>query len=176
MSQNGKKITSPEFEKKEFRRSMHLGPFYMWRKSACNQIGYFDEQCKQGADFEYAIRLATEYNGGKTQGLLGYYLDEGLGLSTRKNSLRPIEDDFILLRFGVYSKLDLWHLKKSLNYNREQVLTDGEWVDINKLSPHRRQLMESKIWVLYSIFRYPFWMAKRTLNYFVKKTTKPTYA
>ena len=48
-SQNGRLITEPEFERREFVQSMHLGPFYMWRKQWCQKFGYWDEQFKSGA-------------------------------------------------------------------------------------------------------------------------------
>src|SRR6185436_7035113 len=83
LKKEGKAVITPEFNKKEFIGSFPEGPFPMWRKSANEKIGYFDEQCLQGADFELFARLSVEYEGKKAQGLLGYYLDEGLGLSTK---------------------------------------------------------------------------------------------
>ncbi len=168
-SQQGRLITEPEFEKREFIRSMHLGPFYMWRKSVCEHIGYFDEQCLQGADYELAVRLAVEYEGKKNQGLLGYYLDEGLGLSTKRATLQPIERTFIELRYGVYRKLDFLYYARAKKYRLDEVLEDGKWVPIDTLAPHRNQYVESKWWAVYAVVRYPFWILKRVINKFRRK-------
>jgi len=164
LKKEGRLITEPEFERQEFIRSMHLGPFYMWRRRASEKIGYFDEQCLQGADYEYAARLAVEYQGKKTHGLLGYYLDEGLGLSTKRATLQPIERTFIELRYGVYRKLDFWYYKRALKYDLGQVLEGNKLTDIDVLAPHRKAYKESKAWIFYAILRYPFWIIQRVIN------------
>ncbi len=165
----GRYISPPEFEKREFIRGMHLGPFYMWRKNLCNSIGLWDEQCLQGADYEYAARLAVEYEGKKTQGLLGYYLDEGLGLSTKRATLQPIERTFIELRFGAYHKIDFWYLSRAKKYNINHVLTNDVWQDIDALAPQRRKFMESRFWLIYAVLRYPFWLVKRMINKIMRR-------
>ncbi len=163
-SKNGRLITEPEFEKKIFIQGMHLGPFYMWRKSLCEKLGYWDEQFKSGADFDYAARLALEAAGKKTNGLLGYYLDEGLGLSTGKTPWQPIERTTIELRFGVYKKLDFWYYNRAKKYRVNNILLDGQWYAVEHFAPSIQAATQSKFFVLYAIIRYPFWVLKRIYN------------
>jgi glycosyltransferase involved in cell wall biosynthesis len=165
----GKNITVPEFEKKEFSRSMFLGPFYMWRKSLCPTLGYWDEQFKSGADFDHSIRLALASQGKKTIGLLGYYLDEGLGLSTGKTPWQPIERTVIELRYGIYSKLDFWYYNRAKKYRLFEVLQNGSWVPLKSLSPNYGQFAEGKGQMFYAIIKYPFWVVKRVIKYTIKK-------
>ncbi len=168
LSQEGKLVVNPEFQKKEFIQSMHTGPFYMWRKSLCAKIGYWDEQCLQGADYDFSSRLASESEGKKTSGFLGYYLDEGLGMSTNRATLQPIEAVFIQLRFGVYNKLDFWYYKRAKRYNIHNILDGGKWLSMDELAPHWREYAESKWWLVYAVVRYPFLMVKRTYKHFIK--------
>ena len=168
LSTKGRQVNNPEFEKKEFVESMHTGPFYMWRKSLCQKIGYWDEQCLQGADYDYSCRLACESEGKKTPGQLGYYLDEGLGLSTRRGSLQPIERTFIELRFGIYSKLDFWYYTMAKKYDVERVLQNGIWVPVDVLAPHRKHYTQSRLWLVYAVGRYPFWILLRAYHYLKK--------
>jgi glycosyltransferase involved in cell wall biosynthesis len=93
------------YNEKEYTRSMVLGPFFMWKKSLCQKAGKFDEQLKSGADFDLAIRLAVHGKVGMVHGVLGYYLDEGLGASTRPNSKQPLERTLIELRYGIFDKV-----------------------------------------------------------------------
>lgn len=94
------------FNEKEYTRSMVLGPFFMWRKSLCEKAGKFDEQLKSGADFDLAVRLAIHGKVDVAHGVLGYYLDEGRGASTRGDSMQPIERTLIEMRYGILDKLD----------------------------------------------------------------------
>ncbi len=162
--QTGRLITEPEYEQREFIYSMHLGPFYMWRKNLCERIGYWDEQFKSGSDFDYASRLAVESVGLKTQGLLGYYLDEGLGLSTGKTPWQPIERTAIELRFGALHKLDFWYYTRAQKYRIEEVLTEGIWYSINKLMPNYKKYYKNRIYIIYAVVRYPFWLIQRVFN------------
>lgn len=90
---------------KEYTRSMILGPFFMWRKNLCEKAGMFDEQLKSGADFDLAIRLAIHGKVLPTHGVLGYYLDEGLGASTRGDGRQSLERTVIELRYGITDKI-----------------------------------------------------------------------
>jgi hypothetical protein len=136
----------------------------MWRRAVSKKIGYFDEQCLQGADFDFSSRLALEFEGKKNIGLLGYYLDQGLGLSTKRATLQPIERTFIELRYGVYRKIDFLYLSRGKKYNINQVLENGQWISIDKLVPHRKDYMESKLFYLLAVIRYPFWILQRIVN------------
>lgn len=96
---------------------MHLGPFYMFPKSVTKKIGYFDEQLRSGGDFDFAIRLARSGSVVSTKDLLGWYLDAGLGASTRPNSLQPIERTVIELRYGIFEKMDFSLIPSTFQYS-----------------------------------------------------------
>lgn len=103
-SKIGQQIDHTIHSDSEYKRGMILGPFFMFRKSICEKAGYFDEQLKSGADFDFAIRLA--YNGKImfSEGNGGFYLNEGLGAST-SGDRQPIEKTFIYLRYGINDKI-----------------------------------------------------------------------
>lgn len=160
----GKPIVVPDFERKIFIFGMHLGPFYMWRKDLCEKIGYWDEQFKSGADFDYAVRLALESEGKKTQGLLGYYLDEGIGLSTGKTPWQPIERTVIELRYGIYQKLDFWYYTRAKKYRLNEILQSGKWYPLGDFVPHFKDFAQSRKLMVWAIMKYPFWILKRLFN------------
>lgn len=168
LSQEGKLITTPEFNKTDFSQSMILGPFYMWRKSLNETLGYWDEQFKSGSDFDHAVRLALGSTGKKTAGMLGYYLDEGLGLSTGKTPWQKIERTAIELRFGIYHKLDFWYLTAAKKYNLKEISVDGKWYPLINFQPDYLKFAENKFMFAYALLRYPFWIVKRVVNRLIK--------
>ena len=91
-----------ESGKEEYLKSgMILGPFFMFRKSLLEKTKIFDEQLVSGADYDLALRLAFNGKGLHIPNILGYYLNEGLGASTRPNSKQPLERTVIELRYGL---------------------------------------------------------------------------
>ena len=145
-SQLGKPWIPPEFERDAFTRNTHMGPFYMWRKSLCQQAGYFDEQLRSAADFDLAIRLALWTNGKITPGLLGYYLDEGLGRSTTPgDKVALIERTVIALRYGIYDTLDYDLVEEAMrSYRVEEVMLDGQWHPVAQFVPDYRKLLQER--------------------------------
>lgn len=105
-SKDGVLTDFSHYPESELTRSMITGPFYMFRKSLCEKAGYFDEQLKSGADFDLSIRLCFNTKASIAKGLLGYYLNEGLGASTRPNSKQVLDRTTIELRYGIYDKID----------------------------------------------------------------------
>lgn len=103
-------------EKKELKESMILGPFFMFEKKVCKKIGFFDEQLKCALDFDFAIRLAIHFKGKHLNQNLGYYLNEGKGLSTSKNDLQKIESNVVYFRYGLFHKIIKKNFKKIINY------------------------------------------------------------
>ena len=87
----------------ELTYSMILGPFFMVRRSFLDKTGWFDEKLFSGADYDLAMRMARCGKGLHIPRphILGYYLDEGLGASTRPNSKQPIEQTVIEMRYGI---------------------------------------------------------------------------
>ena len=90
-----------ETGKEEYLKvGMILGPFFMFRKSALKKSGVFDEQLMSGADYDLALRLAFNGKGLHIPFNLGYYLNDGQGLSTGSRK-QPIERTVVELRYGV---------------------------------------------------------------------------
>jgi glycosyltransferase involved in cell wall biosynthesis len=128
----------------ELTRSMVLGPFYMFRKSLCTTAGYFDEQLRQGADYDLAVRLAFHAKAVCVDGNLGYYLNEHKGASTRPGSLQPIEKVVIELRHGIFDKIDYRFLAPALNYSIDRIYQLGEEVPVAKLIPDYKELLAKR--------------------------------
>lgn len=124
----------PPFEREEFLRSFHCSAFPMWRKSVCERAGLFDEQLKSGADFDLMVRIAAIAGMDKVNGYLGYYLNEGLGLSTG-SSLQPIERTVIELRYGIFDKIEPQWLPAARAYRGSSILFDGEWHRVGDFFP-----------------------------------------
>ena len=143
-SESGVDVATPPFERREFVRSMLLGPFYMWRSDVERAIGGWDEQFSVAADFDFAIRLALQADGVRTDGMLGAYLDEGTGLSTSRNGVQESEGAAILLRYGIYDKVALSRLRAAHSYRVGAILNSGEWVDLPDVAPDHRRYATSR--------------------------------
>jgi len=130
---------------KEFTRSMVLGPYFMWRKSLCDKAGMFDEQLKSGADFDLAIRLAIHGKVGMAHGVLGYYLDEGLGASTRPNSKQALERTLIELRYGIFDKVDKNYIPLLQNepYKKDIIVFNGKEYKIEDFIPDYQNFLKA---------------------------------
>ena len=136
-------IKHENIKTEEYRRSMVLGPFLMFKKSLCEKIGYFDEQLKSGADFCLSIRLG--YNGkiAITKDLLGYYLNEGKGASTRPGSKQVIERTVIELRYGIFDKIDLSFIPKTVEYSIPELIFFGKKYNVRDFIPNYNQIIET---------------------------------
>jgi GT2 family glycosyltransferase len=112
----------------ELERSMCLGPFFMFRKIVVNEIGYFDEQLKVAADYDFAIRLAKHGKIGMAAGVLGYFLDEQKGLSTCGDNIQPIERTMVELRYNLTDKIvpQFVPFVKEKGYDPHSLFLDGK--------------------------------------------------
>ena len=161
-SKSGQLINKENCSKHDLVTGMHLGPFFMFEKSICKSIGYFDEQLISGADFDFAIRMALNYKGVFTNNILGYYLIEGNGLSTKQKNLQYIESQLIYLRYGVWNKFDLFELKNLIDkYSVSHILNYNKWV---ALSDRRNNIVKFSLINLILSFRF--------LNLVIKYTYK----
>lgn len=101
-----KRIKPPEFNIKEFTRSMFCGPFFMFSKEFYNRVGPFDEQFKICADFDWCIRAAK--NNPKfvlANKCGGIFCVDGTGLSAGRNTTRTVENNVIYKRHKVFDKI-----------------------------------------------------------------------
>lgn len=116
---------------RELERSMCLGPFFMFRKSVVDEIGYFDEQLTVAADYDFAIRLAKHGGIGMASGVLGYFLDEQKGLSTCGDNIQPIERTMVEQRYGLTDKIDPQFISpmRRKGYDPDNLFLDGKKVE-----------------------------------------------
>ena len=134
----GNYIVVPKFESKEgqlvdeagkeewLKIGMILGPFFMFRKSAIKKAGMFDEQLVSGADYDLALRLGFNGKGMHIPNILGYYLNEGMGASTRPNSKQPLERTVIELRYGIRILDNSYVPIAKSEYDVENIIVDGK--------------------------------------------------
>lgn len=128
-------VDSSRFKRDEFVRSMVFGPYFMFKKRLCDIAGYFDEQLRSGADFDFAIRLAYHTNPVIADCLLGYYLNEGLGASTRPDSLQAVERTVIELRYAIYDKLDYDLVVKATQYDILRLFFNNQSFSVKDFVP-----------------------------------------
>jgi len=160
-SKNGSLVECSHYPPSELTRSMIIGPFYMFRKSLVEKAGYFDEQLKSGADFDLAVRLAFHAKASMPRELLGYYLNEGLGASTRPNSKQPLDRTTIELRYGIYDKIDYDIVPRSVaEHTIPFMLEWNQWVPVSKYVPDYAKLLED---------RKKMWFAKGMRRYILEK-------
>ncbi len=126
----GKSVSNRNLPPTEHHRGMTLGPFFMFRAAVCEAAGLFDEQLRSGADFDFALRLLRLGPPVFSDGCLGYYLNEGLGASTRPNSLQKLEANVIYLRYGIWDKFDLTYLGEIYRYDVNNLLIEGRKVAV----------------------------------------------
>jgi len=129
-SQNGKYIDNSKIPNLEFTRSMLMGPFFMFRKNIVEKINYFDEQFISAADFDFAVRLAFVGEVRSTQNLLGYFLDSQSGLSTKLDSVGPVERSVIQLRYGILGLFNVVHIPFISDYVIPQIKFRNEWIPV----------------------------------------------
>ena len=115
----------------ELTTGMILGPYFMFRKSILEKSGIFDEQLVQGADYDLALRLAMNGKGLHLPINLGYYLNEGLGQSTKPNSKQPIERTVIELRYNI-RVLEPHLVPYTRSYDVENIIVDEEKIPVAK--------------------------------------------
>ena len=116
----------------ELTTGMILGPYFMFRKSILAKSGVFDEQLVQGADYDLALRLALNGKGLHLPINLGYYLNEGLGQSTKPNSKQPIERTVIELRYNI-RVLEPHLVPYTREYDVMNIIVDEEKIAVSNL-------------------------------------------
>ena len=120
------KYVNESFRGDELRNAMILGPFFMFKRDVIKKIGLFDEQLISGADYDFAMRLARSFQGHHINKNLGYYLNTGSGLSTKKNSLQEIERTVVELRYGLKILQPELVEKAKNNYDINNIIVNKE--------------------------------------------------
>jgi SAM-dependent methyltransferase len=128
--QGAKKTDSPIDNRrthKKFLSGYYASCFQMWRKSVHSVIGYYDEQFKCVADFDFQIRLALRYSLVKVSEPLGIYF-ENRPDKLSHNGLQELENNIVYLRYGVYEKVNLFSDKLSrTQYRKDEFLFFDAW-------------------------------------------------
>lgn len=133
-NREGKLIDHSKYGPKEYTRSMLLGPFFMFRKSLCKKIGYFDESLKSGSDFDFAIRLAANSDIKMIHSVDGFFLNENNGLSTRNDGVQVLERTVIELRYGILDKIETQYIQKAKAlYDIENLTQYGKKIHVSNL-------------------------------------------
>jgi len=123
------------------------GAFMVWRKNAAERLGYFDEQLNIACDYDLVTRAAVSgMKICKTNGLVGYFTNEGVGLSTIKGTNKEtIERTVVQLRYALFDKVIPENTLDAKNYRISEILIEGHWVSLalfvrNYLSYTRRRM------------------------------------
>jgi GT2 family glycosyltransferase len=165
---NGKYIETPSFTFNLGTSAAICGPFFMWRRKLISKVGYFDEQFKSGGDFDFSVRLSIFSKGEKTNGLLGYFLNDNSGLSTKNFNLQILEREVILRRYGIWNQTNLFLNKKISKYHINKVT---EFNKIREIDDEIINLFNSRLknkWFIYiSSLREGIIQLLRTLKRFV---------
>lgn len=127
-----KLITPPEYEKSEFTRSMHCGPFFMFRKSLYYLVGPFDEQFKIVGDFDWCIRAAKATDKfALSKKSAGVFRVDGNGLSAGGTPLHVAENNAVYQRHGVRDKIISADDDGSpVKYDTEHIFFQGKYINI----------------------------------------------
>lgn len=150
--------------KKVFFREYHISCFQMWRKSIHETIGYYDEQFKCVADFDFQIRAALHYPFVKTDEPLGIYLEyQPHKLSA--NGLQLIEYNMIAMRYASYRYLNLFLLPETnRKYHRKQLLFFDKWQDFTEQSPFGKKYKAAG--AICACFGSFYWLCKQLAKFF----------
>jgi len=126
-----KKITPPKFDKIEYTRSMHGGPFFLFTKELYKKIGPFDEQFKIVSDFDWCIRAAKETDSimiGKQ--LAGVFRVDGNGISSGGKLIHTVENNVIAVRHNTPDKIIKIGGGIESKYKIDKLLFKGSYFDV----------------------------------------------
>lgn len=140
----GRLISPSQYDPEAFTLAYHGGCFPMWRRSVMRTAGLFDEQLPVVADFDFFVRLAFNGPMRKTDGLLGYYLDAGQGLSTRVGTPLYYERTLVERRYGMYANIDYRFYLGSRSFRRDDVLFAGDRHPIESLVPDYQAVLKRR--------------------------------
>jgi glycosyltransferase involved in cell wall biosynthesis len=132
------KVSSPLMHLSGF----YLGPFFMFKREVIDLVGYFDEQFRSGNDFDFAVRLARSFQILRIDDVLGNFLDEGMGASTRTDSDQAIESAVIQLRYGQFKNVDKNLLPYLLQYSLPLLKWEDKWWSVSEYFPNYEAYIE----------------------------------
>ncbi len=163
---NGRYVNTSEFTKYLGTTGAIGGPFFMWRRNLVDKVGFFDEQFKSGGDFDYTVRLSIFSKGKKTEGVIGYFLNDKSGLSTSNYKLQITERTVIEIRYGIWYKLDINYISRAFKYDISRIMENGS---TRRLNQQIYKILEQRKYLLLLVF-YGFF--KNSTIRFLQKITK----
>lgn len=78
----------PDFSRNNLLNECIVGPQPVWRKALHDELGYFDEQYRCGADYEFWLRISERYNLLHVRDCLGLYMVNKNGVSIKGDQPR----------------------------------------------------------------------------------------
>jgi glycosyltransferase involved in cell wall biosynthesis len=151
-------VCNIDFKKssKQFLRTFHIGCFPMWRKGIHKQMGYFDEQFKLVADYDFQIRVAINGCLVKSDGILGYYLEHVPGKLSANSFLQKKEQNVVYLRYGIYDLINWVYWRVVFKYKINEVFFNNKMHPLSVFQEHRTKflIMRTPLFFL-SILKQP---------------------
>lgn len=144
-------------DKRTFFRSHQIGCFPMWRKRIHNKIGYFDEQLKLVADFDFQIRVARTGCIIKTDKVIGYYLENVPNKLSSNLYMQTTERNVLYLRYGTFDLFNWLTIVPILkHYKIYSLLYNDKKNNISKQFDSYKVFIGKRLpLLLLSIFRQP---------------------
>lgn len=171
----GRKHSTLDFDFDLFSTSPQIGPGHFFRRSLLNKIGYWDEQLKSGADFDFQIRAALKSKFVKTKGdPITYYTFNDKGISLSSGNLSKIEALFIALRYGIYKYIPQYinYLPEITSYNFNHIKYNNTWIPLSDYLPNISEILDKRKanWVeKRDLFNKQNQYKKRFINKFLKE-------
>jgi glycosyltransferase involved in cell wall biosynthesis len=124
---DGMLITSPGFDLPSGLSRPIFGPTHCFRRDVLAKVGYWDEQLKSGADFDWQIRASHSCKIEKTLGPITYYTRDG-SISASQTKWYEIDALKISLRYGLYNQLPQFQhrLPEIVEFEASKLLFNGQ--------------------------------------------------
>jgi hypothetical protein len=96
----GNKVSYAGLTKKQYAERMMGGPFLAFTNSIFREVMGFDEQFKIASDMDFYLKCLnlTHSNVSYINHNLGFYLDEGEGLSTNSKRRKQLAEERLVIR------------------------------------------------------------------------------
>lgn len=117
-------VKPPLFDRREFSRSMHCGPFFIFSKDLYRKVGPFDEQFKIVGDFDWCVRAAKIAEFKLCPMPAGRFLNEGVSLSGSKDPLHRVENNVVYIRHSAKDKIEKVDDGLMKRYNPDKIFYD----------------------------------------------------
>ncbi len=156
--EDGVRRHTPAYRTGHFQHAFAQGgAFWLFRGEVADQIGFFDEQFRVGADLEYSFRMAAKgLPMTRCQGLLGYFTDAAQGLSTREGAgVSAVERTATQLRYGVFDKVRNEYLAEARKMRLDAIKNGETWIPLTNYVPDYASYVKK---------RNPLWIVGKVRN------------